>query len=66
MHDGPEHVVKPVDDYYWNTLSLAETKAAFEKHTSKVQVIHIDTYLRSNFGCADTHNKDAHTFIIDI
>jgi len=66
MHDRPGHVVKPVEDYYWNTLSLAKTKGAFERYTSQVQVIHIDAYLCSKFGCADTHNKEAHTFIINV
>jgi len=66
MHAGLRHVVKPVDDYYWNTLSLAETKAAFEQHASEVRIIHIDAFLRSQFGCADAHNKGAHTFIINV
>ncbi|MFH1719626.1 MAG: class I SAM-dependent methyltransferase [Planctomycetota bacterium] len=66
MHAGLRHVVKPVDDYYWNTLSLAETKAVFKQHTSAVRVIHIDAFLRSQFGCADAHNKGAHTLIINV
>jgi len=66
VHDGPEHVVKPIDDYYWNTLSLAGTKAFFERHASEVQVVHIDTFLLSQFGCPDTHNKGAHTLIVNI
>lgn len=66
MHDGDRHIVKTVDNYHWNTLSMVETKAIFERHASAVRVIHIDTFLRSKFGCSDTHNKGAYTFIINI
>jgi len=66
MHDGEQHVVKAVDDYYWNNLSAGRTKAIFERHASQVQVIHIDKFLISRFGCSDTHNKGAYTFIIKI
>jgi len=66
MHDEPEHVVKPIENYYWNTLSLAETEAVFERHSSAVRAIHIDAFLHSRFGCADTHNKGAHTFIVSV
>ena len=66
MHDGDRHIVKTVDNYHWNTLSMAETKAIFKRYASSVRVIHINTFLRSKFGCSDTHNKGAHTFIINI
>ena len=64
MHDGDEHIVEAIGDYYWNTLSVAKTRALFERHCSAVRAIHIDTLLRSRFGCPDTHNKGAWTFII--
>ncbi len=64
MHDGDRHIVKAVDDYHWNKLSVGRTKAILERHASGVQVIHIDKFLASKFGCGDTHNKDAYTFII--
>ena len=66
MHDGESHIIKAVDDYYWNNLSMAETKAIFERHASVVQVFHIDKFLRSKFRCGDTHNKGAYTLIISI
>jgi hypothetical protein len=66
MHDGERHIVRPVGDYHWNNLSMAETKAIFERHASAVQVIHVDTFLRSRFRCEDTHNKGAYTLIISI
>ena len=63
MHDGPRHIIQTVRDYHWNKLSLAESKAVFEQYASSVQVIHVDTYLRSKFRCHDTHNKWAYTLI---
>ncbi|OHB76813.1 MAG: hypothetical protein A2Z25_04000 [Planctomycetes bacterium RBG_16_55_9] len=64
MYEGDRHVVEAVGDYHWNKLSVAETKAAFERYGIVVDVIHIDAFLRSKFGCSDTHNKGAYTFII--
>jgi len=66
MYDGDQHIVKVIDDYHWNKLSMGETKAIFERHASVVEVIHIDTLLVSKLGCRDTHNKDAYTFVIRI
>jgi SAM-dependent methyltransferase len=66
MHDGDQHIVKAIGDYHWNKLSMGKTKAIFDRHASLVQVIHIDKFLASKFGCGDTHNKDAYTFVIRI
>lgn len=66
MHYGERHIVRAVGDYHWNNLSMAETKAIFERHASAVQVFHIDTFLRSKFRCGDTHNKGAYTLIVSI
>lgn len=66
MHEGQEHIVQTVDDYHWNKLSLAGTKAIFEQHSSEVKAIHIDIFLSKQFRYNDIHNKDAYTFIIKI
>lgn len=66
MHDGDEHIVRVVGDYHWNTLSLPRTKALFKQNASAIKVIHIDTFLSSQFGCPDTHNKGAYTFVISL
>ncbi|MBL7187195.1 MAG: class I SAM-dependent methyltransferase [Phycisphaerae bacterium] len=66
MHVGGEHIVKAVGDYHWNTLSLVRTKAVFERYCSGIQVIHIDEFLTSEFGCADAHNKGAYTFVVSL
>ena len=64
MYEGDRHVVNVVGDYHWNKLSVTETKAVFEQYDFAVDVIHIDTFLRSKFDDPDTHNKGAYTFII--
>jgi SAM-dependent methyltransferase len=64
MSDRDEHVVRPVDDYHWNELSTARTKALFEGHAWTVEVIHVDSLLRSRFG-GEAHNKGACTFVAD-
>jgi hypothetical protein len=64
MHDSDRHIVKAVDDYHWNKLSEGMMKGVLERHASGVQVIRIDKFLVSKFGCGDTHNKGAYTFII--
>ena len=66
MHDGERHIVRAVGDYHWNNLSMAETKAIFERHASEVQIFHIDTFLRSKLHCGDTHNKGTYTLIVSI
>jgi SAM-dependent methyltransferase len=66
MHKGKQHKTQLVGDYHWNKLSMAETKLIFERHASKIKVIHIDTSLRSKFHCEDAHNKGAYTLIISI
>ena len=64
MHDGDAHVVRPVGAYHWNSLSVAKTKAIFEQYNMAASAVHVDTLLRSRFGCTDTHNKRAWTFVI--
>jgi SAM-dependent methyltransferase len=66
MYDGERHKVRIVGDYHWNKLSAPETRAVFGRYASAVQVIHVDTFLRSKFQCEDTHNKGAYTLIVSI
>jgi SAM-dependent methyltransferase len=60
-----EHVVQPVDDYHWNTLSMARMRELFAGHGFAAQVIHIGTFLRSQVGCEETHNPNAYTFWLE-
>jgi len=64
IHEGPEHVIRVVDDYHWNTLSLPRTRMLFLEHGFQAQVIHIATFLREKFGCHYTHNPNAYTLVL--
>lgn len=63
MDEIQDHVIRPVDDYHWNRLSMAKTLSLFERAAAEVQPIHVDTFLRFRFNYSETHNKDAYTFI---
>lgn len=62
MDEIPDHVVRPVDDYHINLLSMQKVRNDFESRGANVEVIHIQTFLRMGLNCADTHNPNAYTF----
>jgi SAM-dependent methyltransferase len=62
MHEEPEPIIRPVEDYYWNTLSAAEMRDLFAAEGFQTQVISLDAFLRQAFRCDDTHNRDAYLF----
>ena len=64
MHQGPDHIVRPVDDYHWNTLSLPRMYELFAKRGAKVQSLHINTFLNSSFGCAGSYYDSAYTLCV--
>lgn len=64
MAEIEKHVVRPVGLYHWNTLSLKEVKNILMNWACDVDVIHIDTLLKSDYSCADYHNKEAYTLIV--
>jgi SAM-dependent methyltransferase len=59
-----EHVVRPMDEYHWNTLSMARMKESFAGHGFAAQVVHIGSFLRQQVGCELTHNPNAYTFLL--
>jgi SAM-dependent methyltransferase len=59
-----EHVVVPVEDYYWNRLSLGRLRQMAAQHGFGSRAIHIGTFLREQFGCGYTHNPNAYTLIL--
>ena len=63
MDEMPEHIVRPVEDYHVNTLSLEKTEALFAQHGFAVQPLHIGSYVRHRIGCGETHNPNAYTFL---
>jgi SAM-dependent methyltransferase len=60
-YEGEEHIIRPVDDYHWNTLSVPTVTRFLENHGFTVQVVHIDTFLRWRLSFSQTHNKNAYT-----
>jgi hypothetical protein len=64
MDEIREHVMRPLDDYYWNLLSLSRMREVFANHGFKTQAIHIGSFLSHHTGCQQTHNPNAYTFIL--
>ncbi len=65
MDEIPAHVVRPVEEYYWNLLSMAQTRQLFARFGFRAQVLHIGTFLREMTGCDRTHNPHAYTFLLE-
>lgn len=61
MDECPDHIIRPVEAYHWNTLSVAQVRAFIEQRGGQVRVIHIGTFLRRLFGYDQTHNPNAYT-----
>lgn len=64
MDEIPEHTLRPVDEYYWNLLSMDQIKKLFAAHGFSSQVIQIKSFLRQELGCDYTHNPNAYTLIL--
>ena len=60
----PGHLVRPVDDYHWNTLSVDRLRDSFAARGFVAQVVHIGSFLRWATGCDQTHNEHAYTFLL--
>jgi hypothetical protein len=63
MQEEPAPIIRPVDEYHWNTLSMSVTRSLFERRGFTVQVLHIGTFLKWSLGCGETHNDSAYTFV---
>ena len=64
MDEVREHIVRPVEDYHCNLLSVERTRELFAASGFSAQVIHIGTFLRDEVGCSFTHNPNAYTFLL--
>jgi SAM-dependent methyltransferase len=64
MDEIAEHVVRPVDEYHWNTLSLERVIELFAAEGFTGQAFHIGTFLRRRVGCGRTHNPNAYTLLL--
>jgi SAM-dependent methyltransferase len=64
MDEIRDHQVKPVEEYHWNTLSMARMRGLFAECGFTAQVIHVGSFLRHRVGCEKTHNPNAYTFLL--
>lgn len=64
MDEIPEHIVRPLEEYFCNRLSMRHLKEAFASHGFVGQVLHVDTFLRAQLGWSETHNPFAYTFVL--
>ena len=64
MDEMTEHIMRPLDEYHWNTLSMPAMKELFQRQGFVSQVLHIGTFLRQRVGCDYTHNPNAYTFLL--
>jgi SAM-dependent methyltransferase len=64
MDELPQHLVRPLSEYYCNRLSREQTARTFAEHGFAAQTFHIETFLRAELGWGDTHNPFAHTFVL--
>jgi SAM-dependent methyltransferase len=64
MDETAEDVIRPVEDYHWNTLSVEQMRERFARHGFQAQVLHIGSFLRWRVGAASTHNPHAYTFVL--
>ncbi len=64
MSDIEEHVVKPEGLYHWNTLSLNKVQELLSNQACDVDVVHIDSFLKSTYDCTDYYNKEAYTLMV--
>jgi SAM-dependent methyltransferase len=65
LHEADEHIIRPAGEYHWNTLSVSRLRDLLDGHEFDAQVVHIDTFLKWRFGCDQTHNKNAYTFLAE-
>lgn len=64
MDETREHLIRPLDEYYWNLLSMAQMRGMFASHGFEAQVFHLGTFLRQRTGAGDYHNPTAYTFLL--
>ena len=64
MYEGTEHIVRRVDAYHVNTLSLPRVRALLDRWGGRVQAIHIRTWLAHQFDWADAYWDTAYTLMV--
>ena len=66
MSPIPHHRIKPIDNYYRNTLSVEQIQGLIKPFSKSIEVIHIDSFLANQYKYFSTHNKNAYTWIVEL
>jgi len=62
--DIEQHEFQPVEDYFWNRLSIPRLVESLEQHASSVEVIVIQDMLNARFDYGRFYNPQAVTMIV--
>ncbi len=58
------HVVRPVERYHWNTLSIDRLLHSLTELGGNIETLSIPSFLKNKFGCWTYHNPDAVTLLV--
>jgi SAM-dependent methyltransferase len=61
LADIPNHEFRPVEAYYWNTLSQDQIKKTLD---ADIETVDVHEIVQQKFGYADYHNPEAKTLIV--
>ena len=64
MHQIDDHIIRQMDDYHLNTLSVSRTCELFEANGFSAAVLPVASFLRERFRCGFTHNPNAYTLVL--
>jgi SAM-dependent methyltransferase len=64
MDEIPAHIIRPVEDYHWNVLSMGLVKQLFADQGFDGQIVHVASFLRKELRAEQTHNPNSYSFIL--
>jgi len=64
MHEGEDDVVREVDEYHWNTLSLPRMRRRFAGHGWRSEATHVASWLRWAGGPGGAYYDTAYDLIL--
>lgn len=65
LDEIPDHQIRPVDEYYWNTLSRARLCEELQTAGFRTQVLYASAFLGERTGCDQAPNPNACTLLAD-
>ena len=64
MHRMEDHVIREMDEYHLNTLSVSRICELFEANGFAATAISVAGFLKERFRCEFTHNPNAYTLVL--